>query len=198
MAQFTKKPTGRIAPAPPFARPAAIAEVVVSYPVPAAAFLEPPAPAQAMPAPPAAPAQAPSAAGATAMHAVATAQENVRVAAERGVEQSRAAYERVKTSAESANASLESSFATAAKGINEINAKAFEALRANSVAAFDLFKALAGVKSVNEAVALHSEHARRQMEALGAQTKEIAALAQKLAADSSEPLKAGFAKAFAR
>ena len=188
MAQFTKKSAATIAPAPAFAPPPAPVEAYVAAPAAAAASFV--APAEA--------ASAAADAGKYAMEAVASVQENVRVAAERGAEQNRAAYERVKTSAEEANASLESSFASASKVFGEINAKAFEALRANSVAAFDLFKALASVKSVNEAVALNSEHVRRQMEALGAQTKEMATLAQKLAADSAAPLKAGLAKAYAR
>ena len=43
---------------------------------------------------------------------------------------------------------------------------------------------------------LATEHARTQTAALTEQTKELAALAQKVALATTEPLKAGVAKAF--
>ena len=127
---------------------------------------------------------------------VSSVRETVRKATVTGVEQTRAAYERVKASAETVNATLESSFASTTKGVNEINAKAFDALRANSEAVFDLFKALLAVKSVNEAFSLQAEHGRKQFETVSAQTKEIAEMAQKLATQSVEPIKASLTKAF--
>lgn len=140
-----------------------------------------------------------SEAGKTAVESVtanvATVQETVRKAAEQGIEQSRAAYERAKNAAEDANGTIEASFANASKGFSEISAKAFDALRANSEAVFELMKALTTVKSPSEAFNLHAEHARKQFDAVSAQTKEISALTQKLASESVAPLKAGFDKA---
>jgi len=123
------------------------------------------------------------------------AQENFRKATEQGVAQGKAAYEKVKVAAEDATATLETSFATASKGFTALNAKAFDALRANSEVMFDFVKALSGVKTMAEAVSLQSETARKQYDNLTAQNKELVALAQKAAMDAVEPLKAGFTKA---
>ena len=132
----------------------------------------------------------------TAAAPVREIQENVRKATEKGFEQSREAYARVKTAAEDATHSIETSYASATKGIVAINTKAIDALRANADAAFDLYKSLLGVKSVSEAITLQSEHARKQFEAVTFQGKEISSLAQKVAADSFEPLRATFGKTF--
>lgn len=124
-------------------------------------------------------------------------QESVREAAEKGVAETRAAFARVKAAAEEATDSLEASARLAAEGTLAFNHKLVDALRANSEAQFDLVKALLGVKSWSEAIALNSEHARKQFETVSAQGKDLAALAQKVTQDSFAPLKDGFSKAFA-
>ncbi|RFB79698.1 phasin [Methylovirgula sp. 4M-Z18] len=123
-------------------------------------------------------------------------QENVRKATEKSVEDTRAAYARVKTVAEDATSSLEASYAAATKGIVALNTKALEAVRTNTEAAFDFAKALFGAKTVAEAINLQTEHARKTFETVTAQSKELAALAQKVATDSVEPLKTSVSKAF--
>ena len=45
------------------------------------------------------------------------------------------------------------------------------------------------VKSLSEAVELSTAHARKQFEAVTAQTKELTALAQKVATETAEPIK---------
>jgi hypothetical protein len=52
------------------------------------------------------------------------------------------------------------------------------------------------VTSPAELVELSTAHARKQCEAMTAQTKELAALAQKATAEIAEPLKTGVTKAF--
>jgi phasin len=122
-------------------------------------------------------------------------QENVRKAVEKSFADTRASYARAKTAAEEATGALESHYSTAAKGIIEFNTKALEALRANAEANFDFIKSVISAKSVSEFVALQSEHARKQAEAISAQAKDFAALAQKVAAESAEPIKSQIAKA---
>ena len=78
--------------------------------------------------------------------------------------------------------------------MSEFNAKSFEALQANFTSAFDFVSALSGVKSFPEAVTLQQAHARKQIEALTAQSKDLTALAQKIATASVEPLKAQIGK----
>jgi hypothetical protein len=52
------------------------------------------------------------------------------------------------------------------------------------------------VKSLSEMVELSTAHTRKQFEALVTQSKELAAIAQKVATDSAEPVKESFGKVF--
>jgi hypothetical protein len=47
-------------------------------------------------------------------------------------------------------------------------------------------------------IELSSAHARKQFEALTAQSKELGALAQKVATETAEPIKSGMNKAFSK
>ena len=75
-----------------------------------------------------------------------------------------------------------------------INAKALEALRANTEANFEFVKASFAVKSLSDLVALQSEFTRKQVDAITVQAKDIGALTQKTVADAFEPLKDQAAK----
>jgi len=125
------------------------------------------------------------------------AQEQFRKAVEQGIAQSRTAYDKLKVAAEEATGSIESSYSAATKGVNDLNAKAIDAIKAQSEATLEHVKAVMAAKSVSEAIQLQSAHMRAQFEAFTAQAKDMAALAQKIANDASEPLKATFAKGFA-
>ena len=108
--------------------------------------------------------------------------------------ETRAAYSKAKTAADEAANALESSYAAAKTGVVAINAKALEALRANVDANFDFVKSAFAVKNVADYVALHGEFTRKQIDAITGQTKEIGALAQKLATETAEPIKEQVAK----
>jgi phasin len=120
-------------------------------------------------------------------------QEQSRDMTEKGLAQVKAQYEQVRKSAETATATLEDVFSVAGKGAEEMNAKAIEAIKSNMNAAFDLWSALLGVKSISAAVELQTAHARKQIEVLTAQSKDMAALAQKVANDVAQPIKAASA-----
>ncbi|HYC25530.1 MAG TPA: phasin family protein [Roseiarcus sp.] len=122
--------------------------------------------------------------------------EAFRQALEKSLAESRAAFERAKTAAGETAGAIESSASTASKGTLDFNIKALEALRANAEANFDFLKAVINAKSIGEAASLQTDHARAQAEALAAQARDFAALAQKVAAESAEPLKARLAKSF--
>ena len=62
----------------------------------------------------------------------------------------------------------------------------------------DFYTDLMTVMSVSEVVELSTAHARKQFEALTAQTKDLAALAQKVATDTAEPIKGSVTKAFSK
>jgi phasin len=91
---------------------------------------------------------------------------------------------------------LETTYSTATRGAADYGLKMIEAARANTNAAFDYAGELMTVKSLSEVVELSSAHARKQFEAFAMQTKELNALAQKVASDTAEPIKTGMNKAF--
>ena len=116
--------------------------------------------------------------------------------AEKGLTQAKENYEKMKTAAEEATDMLEDTYTTAAKGAADYNLKVIEAARANTNAAFDYARELLDVKSFSEVIELSTTHARKHFEAVSEQTKELAALAQKVATETTEPLKSGVTKAF--
>jgi phasin len=115
--------------------------------------------------------------------------------AEKGVAQTKDAYEKMKATAEQATEVLETVYSTASKGSTEYGQKVIEIARTNTNTHFDFVASLFGVKSVSELVELSTAHARSQFEAVSAQTKELTALAQKVATETSAPIKTGVEKA---
>ncbi|MDB5643003.1 MAG: hypothetical protein JWN07_2320 [Hyphomicrobiales bacterium] len=114
--------------------------------------------------------------------------------AEEGVEKTKVIFEKLKAVAEEASSSVETSLSTISKGVNDINLKALDAIKANADAQFAFLKALLATKSLSEAITLQGEHAKTQFETLNTQAKEFAALIQQVSADSVEPIKATFTK----
>jgi phasin len=122
--------------------------------------------------------------------------EGMREFAEKGVAQTREVYEKAKATAEEATRVLEEANRAYAKALADYNRAALEAGRTNLNAAFDWALALAKATSLNEVVEVSTAHMRSRMEAMGEQSKELAALAQKAANDTAEPIKSGFSEAF--
>jgi len=116
--------------------------------------------------------------------------------AEKGVSQAKENYEKMKTAAEEATGLLEGTYASASKGASEYGSKVIEATRINTNAAFDFATELMNVKSFSDFVELSTAHGRKQFETLTAQSKELAALAQKVTAETVEPVKESVTKAF--
>ncbi|OYX87923.1 MAG: phasin [Azorhizobium sp. 32-67-21] len=116
--------------------------------------------------------------------------------AEKSVLNARGNYEKFKAAAEQTSGMFEDSCSSAAKGVAEYNVKSLEILRTNINSAFDFFASVLSAKSPSEAVELSTSHLRTQYESLQAQTKELSALAQKIATESSEPIKAAAEKTF--
>ncbi|WP_454916356.1 phasin [Xanthobacter sediminis] len=118
----------------------------------------------------------------------------VREIAEKGLATLRENYDKLKVSADQVNATLEDTYTTASKGVAEYNTKLLEAMQSNVSSTFDYFNALLQTKSVAEAVELSTSHARKQFETVTSQAKDLTALAQKVAAESSEPIKSSVEK----
>jgi phasin len=123
-------------------------------------------------------------------------QQSFRSALEKSVAESRAAFAKAKTHADEAASAFEVSFAAAKDGALAINAKALEALRANADANFDFLKSVFAAKSLTDVIALQTEFARKQVETVTSQGKDISALTQKAMADAVEPIKEQVAKSF--
>jgi len=116
--------------------------------------------------------------------------------AEKSVSQAKETYEKMKSAAEEATDVLEDTYASASKGASDYGLKLIEVARVNTNAAFDFATELMTVKSFSEMVELSTAHARKSFEAATAQTKDLAALAQKVATETAEPIKDSVGKAF--
>jgi len=122
--------------------------------------------------------------------------EQVRAIAEKGVAQARESYIKLKDAAESQNGTIEAVFTNASKGATDYSAKLVDIVKTNTNATFDFAQSLIGAKSLPEALELWTEHARKQVETLTSQTRELAELTQKAAADTVEPIKTHASKLF--
>jgi len=103
-----------------------------------------------------------------------------RELADKGVAQARDTYEKAKAATEKAADQLKDTYETAAKGATDYNLKVIEIARANTNTAVANTFELLGAKSLTEFIELSTQHARKQFEAMTAQTKELAELAQKV------------------
>jgi phasin len=122
--------------------------------------------------------------------------EQMRAFAEKGVSQARDGYAKFKDAAESHNSAIEAVFVTAGKGLSEYSARMMEFAKANTTSNLDFAQGLFSIKSPTEAFELWTGFARKQVETLTAQTKELGELGQKIATETVEPLKASAAKIF--
>jgi phasin len=116
--------------------------------------------------------------------------------AEKSIAQMKQGYDKMKVATEEASGVLEESYSAASKGASDYGLKLIEMFRANTNAQFDFARDLMSAKSPAEFVELSSAFTRKQFETLTAQTKDVTALAQKVATDTTEPVKTGFGKVF--
>ena len=112
----------------------------------------------------------------------------VREFAGTGIAQTREMYDRMKRGAETATAVLEAACAKGGKGATDYGRTLIGMMHANTDAAFNFADELMSVKSFSEMIELSAKHAHKQMETLAEQTKALTALAQKVAAEASEPI----------
>jgi Transposase, Mutator family/Phasin protein len=83
---------------------------------------------------------------------------------------------------------------TAIQGAQGHGAKVLEFAHLNINAAFEQARNLSSVKSLNEFFALSNDHLRQQFEILSGQAQELAAIAQKMTAATTDSIKAGVQK----
>jgi phasin len=121
--------------------------------------------------------------------------EFVRSFAEQGLNQTREAYARMKSAAEETTDILEDSMETTRESVREVQFKALDMAKANSDAAFALFKQLLSTTSVADAVQLQTAFARERFEALVDYSKDVQATVTKAGSEAAKPAKAIFDKA---
>ena len=121
-----------------------------------------------------------------------------RATAENGSAQATEAFEKMSAATAEATALIKNSYSTAVKGAQDYNTKFIGFAQTNTEAAFDFVQKLSGVKSPSDFIELSTEHSRKQLETLTEQTKELAALAQKVTLATVEPLKTGVTKTFSQ
>ena len=114
-----------------------------------------------------------------------------------GSAQAKEAFEKLSAATADAAALIKNSYSTV-KGAQDYNNKVLEFAQTNTEAAFDFAQKLSDVKSPLDFIELSTEHSRKQFETLTGQTKELAALAQKVTLATAEPLRTGATKAFSQ
>jgi phasin len=117
-----------------------------------------------------------------------------REMAEKGTTQAKETYDKMNAATTEAADLIKNSYSTAVKGMQDYNNKFIEFAHANTNAAFDFVQKLSGVKSAFEEV--WTEHARKQVETLTEQSKQLAALGQKVTRATAEPFKTGVSNPF--
>ena len=119
-----------------------------------------------------------------------------RAMAETGTAQAKEAYEKMSATTSEATDLIRKSCSTAVEGAQVYNSKLFEFAQTNLKVAFDFAQKLLAVKSPSEFMKLSTEHAGKQIEIVTEQTKELAALGQKVTLATAEPLQTGITKTF--
>ena len=112
--------------------------------------------------------------------------------------QAKPSYAKMSAATAEASSAMQSAHASAVQGAAECNTKVFEYARINTNAAFDYAARLLAVKSLSEFFEISAEHARKQYEVLTGQSKEFAALSQKVMLEAAKPFNDGAAKMFQR
>ena len=115
--------------------------------------------------------------------------------AEKGISQAKENYEKFKSVAEETTDVLEDTYATASKGAATYGLKVIETARANANAAFDFVGELFAAKSYSDVLEVSTAYMHKQFETLTAQSKDLAACAQKVATETAEPIKDGITSA---
>jgi phasin len=90
---------------------------------------------------------------------------------------------------------LRETYSTNAKGAADYGAKVIEISGVNTNSAFDFFTDLVEAKSLSEIMKLSALQSRKNVEAVSAQNRELWELAQKVAAETAEPIKKSFTRA---
>jgi phasin len=111
---------------------------------------------------------------------MADAPQAFRAMAETGTTQAKEAYEKMSAATAEATDLIRNNYSTAVEGAQIYNNKLLEFAQTNTNTTFEFAQRLLSVKAPSEFIELSAKHARKQFATLSDQTKELAALAQKV------------------
>lgn len=134
--------------------------------------------------------EAETSASSEAAKAFAQARDRLEQAGVPGLEASQTMFDRVRSDADQAAEQFGSSLGVSGRTLSEFSTKALEAWRTNAESTIAHWQQLAGVTSWSELIALNTAHARKQMEVVTAQTRELADMAGQLARDGAKRMTA--------
>jgi hypothetical protein len=108
----------------------------------------------------------------------------------------RKTIERGVSVAKEATKVAEHSLSSSLVSMCELNGKLIDMSHANADAVFDLAHELASAQAPSDLTAIWSAHARRQLEMMTTQVRELTLLGQKFASRSTDPFKRTFNEIF--
>jgi hypothetical protein len=108
----------------------------------------------------------------------------------------RKTIERGVSVAKEATKVAEHSLSSSLASMRELNGKLIDMSHANADAVFDLAHELASAQAPSDLTAIWSAHARRQLEMMTTQVRELTLLGQKFASRSTDPFKRTFNEIF--
>ena len=113
-----------------------------------------------------------------------------------GTRPARKTIERGVSVAKEATKVAEHSLSSSLASMRELNGKLIDMSHANADAVFDLAHELASAQAPSDLAAIWSAHARRQLEMMTTQVRELTLLGQKFASRSTDPFKRIFNEIF--
>lgn len=118
--------------------------------------------------------------------------------AEQGVARAQEGCAKIKSASEGMAETMRESYSSTARSATDYGLKVIEISNANAASAIDFFAHLLGSRSVTDALALSATEARRGFETASLQNKQLWELGQKLAMETSEPVRKRVAQVLER
>jgi phasin len=102
--------------------------------------------------------------------------------------------EKMKATSGEVTDNIREAYTCNAKGAADYGAKVIEISSINTQSALDFLTDLMATKSLSDIMSLSATQSRKNLEAASAQNKELWELAQRVATETTEPIKKSFAK----
>ncbi|MEH2480453.1 phasin [Nitrobacteraceae bacterium AZCC 2146] len=114
--------------------------------------------------------------------------------AKHGIARAQEGCEKIKAASEEMAEALRETYSSNVRSATDYGLKVIEISNANTASGIDFFAHLLGSKSVTDVFTLSAAQANKAFDTASAQNKELWELAQKLAAETGEPIRKHVAK----